>query len=65
MKLGLGDEVEDAFDAASARTLDVRVEPLDEPPPAKRGAAYGALFRDRRDFDAVEPRCTVLRRVER
>ena len=41
VKLRLGDEVEDALDAATARTLDVRVEPLDEPPPAKRGAAYG------------------------
>lgn len=53
-------------------SADVRVEPLDELPPAKRGAAYGcrlqtiaALFRDRRDFDAVEPLCAVLRRVER
>ena len=35
-------EVEDALDAATARTLCVRVELLDELPPAKRGAAYGA-----------------------
>ncbi len=41
VKLGCGDEVENALDAASSRLLDVRVEPLDEPPALERGAADG------------------------
>ena len=38
VKLGARDEVQDALHAPAARLLDVGVEPLDEPPAAKRGA---------------------------